>query len=134
MSMTEVQLVRAACCIAGLDEKICEKERPLLDKIARGAGVGRVSLEAMINRARTDQDFYREQFDILKPEPDRAIRTLLKVAMADGVITQEERIILYHFAERLGVDQEKFDRLLEKAERELARERERDRNNPFKQQ
>lgn len=134
MSMTEVQLVRAACCVAGLDQEICDKERPLLDKIARGAGVGRVSLEAMINRARTDQDFYREQFDILKPEPDRAIRTLLKVAMADGVITQEERIILHHFAERLGVDEAKFERLLDKAERELERERERDRNNPFKKQ
>lgn len=119
MSITEAQLVRAACCIAGLDENVCEKERPLLEKLARGAGVGQASLEAMIDRARNDQDFYREQFSVLKPEPDRAIRVLVQVAMADGQITQEERVILHHFAERLEVDDEKFNRLLEKAEQKL---------------
>ncbi|MEX2672609.1 MAG: TerB family tellurite resistance protein [Phycisphaeraceae bacterium] len=119
MSITEVELVRAACCIAGLDRDVSDAERPLLKKLANAAGVGKVSLEAMIERARTDQDFYREQFDILKPEPDRAIRSLVQVAMADGEISQSERIILRHFAEQLGVDQEAFERLLSKAEQHL---------------
>lgn len=123
MPIAEVELVRAACCVAGLDEKVCENERPILQKLARGVGVGQASLEAMIDRARNDQEFYREQFRILKPEADRAIRILLQVAMADGEITQEERIILHHFAERLEIDDEKFDRLLHKAEQALEQKR-----------
>ena len=41
------------------------------------------------------------------------------VAMADGVITMEERVVLHVLAEKLGVDDETFDRTLAAAEQQL---------------
>ena len=116
MAVAEVELLRAACCIAGLNEQVSERERPLLEEIAQRIGVGAASLQAMINRAERDEDFYKQQFNIVKPDAERAIQRLLEVAMASGEISQRQRVLLYHFAERLEVDPQHFEQLLKQAE------------------
>ena len=118
-TMARVEILRAACCIAGLDRTICEKERPMLQRLADFAGVGTVSLDAMMQRAERDQDFYKEQFKILKADPEATITSLFCVACADGDLTQDQRIILRHFADRLGLDEPRFNRILDAAEKKV---------------
>ncbi|MEX0885711.1 MAG: hypothetical protein WD009_04650 [Phycisphaeraceae bacterium] len=117
MPTSRVDLLRAACCLAGLDREICDQERPLLEALAFDAGVGAASLQAMINRAREDQDFYQEQYLAAREDPEPAVGKMLAVAAADGEITLEQRVILQHFAQKLGMEDRRFAELIEKAER-----------------
>jgi len=119
MTMADVDMLRAACCIAGLDKEIHDKERAMLKKLAKEVGVGEVSLNAMIDRAANDSDFYQEQFRILKAEPEKTMRRLFAVAVSDGQVTMEERVILRFFADRLKVDEAQFEKFLAQAEAQL---------------
>jgi len=121
MSMSQVEVLRAACCVAGLDSHINADERAFIDKLAVGAGVGPASLAAMLDRASEDQEFYQEQFGYLSADPDSAIKTLFLVAMADHELTVDERVILQHFADVLGMTQDRFDKILRSAERQMER-------------
>lgn len=111
-----VEVLRAACCVAGLDGKVCEREHPLLQKMATEAGVGEASLRTMIDNAETDRSYYQRQFRLLKVDPDETMQVLFQVALADGRLTQEERVILRHFAETLGMETPRFEELLADAE------------------
>ena len=123
MPMSAVEILRAACCVAGLDREINEREMKMLRDLAEHAGVGQVSLSAMIDRAKTDADFYKDQFRIVRTNAENTMRVLVGVAIADHVLAQEERVILAHFAERLGMTPERFDKYLEAAEKKLAAKR-----------
>ncbi|QEG21934.1 TerB family tellurite resistance protein [Mariniblastus fucicola] len=113
--MVKVEVLRAACCVAGGDGESTDAERVLLDRLATETGVGLASLEAMISRACTDENFCKEQFRVLKAEPTEAMAILLDVAMADGVIDDKETAILKCLSERLEVPAEVFSALLAKA-------------------
>lgn len=119
MPMTHVEILRAACCIAGLDQEICEKERPLLDRLATAAGVGQVSFKAMMDRAKRDPAFFQEMFKIVKADPDAAFKVMLSVAIADGKLTTDERVVLHHFAQKLGLPEARSDQLLAAAEKRV---------------
>lgn len=117
--MTYVEILRAACCVAGLDQEICEKERPLLDRLALAAGVGEVSFKAMMDRAKCDSTFFQEMFKIVKADPDAAFKIMLSVAIADGKFTTDERVVLHHFAEKLGLSDARSEQLLAAAEKRV---------------
>lgn len=118
--MKKVELLRAACCIAGLDKDIDPRERDLLEKLADYAGVGGASLAAMINRAVEDPNFYEEQFQAIKADPDQTIKAMFAVAVADEVLTRDERIVIYHLAQKLGMTSERYNQLLSAAEKKTA--------------
>ncbi len=113
MSMKEVELLRAACCIAGLDGEVTDSEREAIESLADRAGVGAASMNAMIDLARTDESFYEEQFEMLLTDPEEAIRTLSGVAAADGGVSTDERVILRHFADKLGLDGARAEEIIE---------------------
>lgn len=115
--MQQVEVLRAACCVAGLDRNVDEHERAVLERLARKIGVGGSSLTAMIKRAETDQGFFQEQFRFLKADPDFAMNVLFEVAIADGKLDMEQRVVLHHFAQVLGMSDEHFDELLNAAEK-----------------
>lgn len=117
--MVKVEVLRAACCIAGADGESTEQERELLNRLAKETGVGLASLEAMVSRACSDKNFCQEQFRVLRAEPQEAMAILLDVAMADGVVDDNEAAILKLFAEKLSVPADIFQALLDKA-KELA--------------
>ena len=118
MSYSEVEVLRAACCIAALDDEVCQKERAILEKLRQRIGVGEVSFQAMLDRARRDHSFYEEQFKILQVEPDAAIKLLVSLAAADREITLNERVVLQHFAEKLGMTQERFEQIYAAGEKQ----------------
>lgn len=114
--LDKVEVLRAACCIAGLDGTIGEAEMPLLQKLASEAGVGAASFKAMRDRATSDPKYYEQQFRFLRNAPDETMKTLLRVAVADGDLHPNERVVLQAFASKLGVSDERYGQLLTAAE------------------
>lgn len=121
MPMTHIEILRAACCIAGIDGKVCEKERVMLQKLANHAGAGQASLNAMIERAEKDPNFYEEMFDSLRMDAEASMRALLCTAAADGHVSADQRIIMGIFAQRLGMDEQRYDKLVRSVEKQLAK-------------
>jgi len=119
MPMSDVELLRAACCVAGLDKEISDNEKKLIDRLAFKAGVGQASLKAMLDRAVRDQGFYREQFRYISADPEEVVGTLFRIAIADHDLHLNERVILQHFAQTLGMAPERFDQFLTAAEKRL---------------
>jgi len=119
--MKSVEVLRAACCVAGLDKQITDRERAYLLQIAAHAGVGQVSLNAMIDRAVRDPAFFQEQFRIIRADSEQTMRVLFGVACADHELTMDERIVLHHFAQVLGMDDKRFNELLVAAERNVGK-------------
>lgn len=118
MTPTErVALLRAACCVAGIDQNISPPEQAVIQRLANDVGVGQASLNAMQERASTDPEFYREQFQVLKSEPQKSMAVLLEVALADGSISEEEVFVLSELSKRLTVPESVFAQLVEKARR-----------------
>ena len=111
-AMAQVEILRAACCIAGADEKVDEKERQMLNHLASRVGVGEASLNAMILRAETEPDFFQTQFQVLKSNPDSTIRILFQVAASDGAVEPNQVEMLKHFADRLDMDENAFRNLV----------------------
>ncbi len=117
MSYKQVEVLRAACCVAGLDQQICDNEKRVLETLRQQIGVGQASFDAMLDRARDDEAYYQEQFKLAMIDAEYAIKTLLTLAIADHQITRTERIILQHFAQKLGMSQDRFEQLLATAEK-----------------
>lgn len=113
-AMEQVEVLRAACCVAGADGNATDEERQLLANLASKSGVGAASLNAMIERATSDQKFCEEQFRILKTEPQETMAILLQVAMADGAIQDVEVASLKALASRLNVSDDIFEALIAK--------------------
>ena len=116
--LEQVALLRAACCVAGIDKEISPPEEAVIRRLASESGVGKASLEAMMERATTDQEFYKEQFRAFKSDPQRTMAGLLEVAMADGEISDEEISVLGELANRLEVPPAVFQELIQRV-REL---------------
>jgi len=110
--MQRVDVLRAACCVAGIDGTPSESERKVIDRLAAGVGVGRASLEAMFERGATDPNFHEEQFRVLKSSPQESIAALLEVAMADGKLTENETAVLKALADKLGIGDDTFAKLI----------------------
>lgn len=117
MGMKEVEVLRAACCLAGIDGEICQREHPLLARLARAAGVGQASMDAMVERALGDASFFQEQFNILKADAEETMKTLFRIAIADGVLARSERVVLQHFAGKLDMSEARYEELLTAAEK-----------------
>lgn len=119
MSMAQVQILRAACCVAGIDGNVAPEELPLLQRLAQAAGVGGASFKAMLEQAQGDPNFYQQQFRVLKTDPEVTMKVLFAIAMADCRLREEERVILRYFADQLGMSPERFDQYLAAAEARL---------------
>lgn len=115
----KVEILRASCCVAGADGGSSDPENQILKKLAKEIGVGSASLGAMIDRAETDPDFHRQQFEILKAEPTSTMAILFQVALSDGVLTDDELLVLKNLADNLEVPAEVFQQLHEAASRSL---------------
>ena len=114
-AMTKVEVLRAACCVSGVDGKAGEDERPILDMLANEVGVGEASLIAMILRAETEPDYCEAQFRVLKADPPETMKLLFSVALADRKLTEKEIDVLRNLSQKLELPTERFDTMLEQA-------------------
>jgi len=116
MIMNDVERLRAACCIAGIDGEVTDAERAMIDRLAEKAGVGSASLEAMIERACKDKSFCKEQFDVYSSDAEHTIESLWMVAAADGRVGDRESQVLRYFAQKLEISDERYDEIVQRLE------------------
>ena len=116
MNTNAIEILRAACCVAGIDGEICEREHPLLKRMAHAAGVDADWLNANLERALNDPLYFEHQFHLLQTDPEETMRVLFKVATVDGRFSLPERVILQHFAGKLGMERERYEQLLRDVE------------------
>jgi uncharacterized tellurite resistance protein B-like protein len=114
-AMRQVDILRAACCVAGVDGHASDAEQRILKRLADEAGVGTASLSAMIERAETDKRFYAEQFRVLQFDPKETMQLLFRVALADGDLAKEEAVVLKRLSQRLELPPSQFDAWLKQA-------------------
>ena len=107
-AMAQVEVLRAACCIAGADGTVDENERAFVDGLAERVGVGKASLDAMVLRAETEPEFFKQQFKVLKSNPKATMGTLFQAAASSGKLESKEIDMLQAFAVRLGMDGDGF--------------------------
>ena len=117
-----IDLLRAACCVANADGNASEPEIAWVGKLIKEVGVGRASVQAMMERAKIDPAFCEDQFKILKSDPSDAMLFLLQVAMADGKLTEGEVRVLQTLANNLEVPADVFDKLISQVKDTLAQE------------
>ena len=121
MSIDDVTILRAACCIAGLDGDIDPREMQALTLLVKRAGVGRDSFETMIEMATENDDYFAQQLDYLMGDVDETIRTLFRIAVVDGNLGEKERVVMRYFADKLEISEPRFEQILATAEREAQR-------------
>ena len=119
-SYEKLEILRAAVCVVGVDGQVGPEEKVLIEKLAGAIGVGLASREAMIDRAKSDQDFWQEMFGVLKTSPVDTMLILFQAALADGEVSESESSVLQRFAERLGISEEEFVGLEDTARRTSA--------------
>ena len=117
--MVKVQVLRAACCVAGADGLTDPAERKIVEMLAAEVGVGAASLEAMLQRAETEADYVKDQFRVLKANPKETMGTLFSVAVADKSLDDQELVTLQKLAAKLDVSDEQYGQWLVQA-REFA--------------
>lgn len=122
-AMGEVEVLRAACCIAGADGEIDAGEAKYLQNLAIKAGVGKASLDAMMDLGSTDDAFRRKQFEVLKSDPVETMKLLFSIALSDGEVTSEERELLSLFAKRLEIPRDELNKIIVSASEFLKQKR-----------
>lgn len=112
MVMEDVELLRAACCIAGADGEISARERETLENMAERVGVGTASLRAMMDLAKTDKRFHSDQLEMVHSDPERSFETLYRVARLEREVPAEERELLVRFGRKLGLRSEGMNEII----------------------
>jgi hypothetical protein len=115
MAMQELELLRAACCIAGVDGEINEPEKAVLGALAKRVGVGAASLRAMMELATTDAKFRDDQIGLVHSDPRRSFETLYRMARVDPDVGEAQRSLLTRFGRRLGLSVEEMNEVITRA-------------------
>lgn len=110
----QVELLKAAIVLAAADQVISPSERGLLTALAGRIGVGKVSLDAMIERALSDPAAREELFRRTMSDPEKAMELLVATARLDGEVADAEREVLAQIMQKLGISVERFADLYER--------------------
>ena len=120
MAKSDVDLLKAAACIAGLDGEITPHEAQALKHLAKRAGVRDDHLETLMEKARVDDDLLNEQLSVVRADPETTLAVLYQVAAIDGVVSGDERAVVEQFGVILGLSRERIDKIFEVGEQRLA--------------
>ena len=107
----QAELLKAVLALAAVDGKIARAERGVFESLAARIGVGRVSLDAMIEKARREPAGRDELFELTTSDPAHAFKLLVATARIDGEITDTERELLLVIASALGISGDRFAEL-----------------------
>ena len=120
MAKSDVDLLKAAACIAGLDGEITPHEAQAIKHLAKRAGVRDDHLETLMEKARVDDDLLNEQLSVVRADPETTLAVLYQVAAIDGVVSGDERAVVEQFGVILGLSRERIDKIFEVVEQRLA--------------
>lgn len=119
--MEELELLRAACCIAGADGTISDRERESLQKMATEVGVGAASFRAMTELAETDPKFREDQLGMVHANPERSFETLYRISRRDPEVPAAERDLLIRFGRKLGLDLDEMNEVIRRVHQQPSR-------------
>jgi tellurite resistance protein len=109
----QLDLLKAALAVAYADGKLTRSEKGVIEGLAAHVGIGRSSLEAMMEEAGRD-DFIADRIFIRsRPQAEQALKLLVAQARIDGEISDEERSLLVRVATSLGITGDDFQRVYE---------------------
>jgi uncharacterized tellurite resistance protein B-like protein len=107
-SMTaDLELLKATIAVAVADGELRESELGVVRVLAKRAGIGQASFEAMVQAAQTDASFVHNVF-IPAAKARQAIVLLATQARLDGEISPEERRAIVRIATCLGIAGDDF--------------------------
>ena len=110
--MTEdTELLKATIAVAVADGQLRRSELGVIQALARRAGVGETSLKAMIEAAEKDKSFAADIMIRSKDKARMAVKLLVAEARIDREISDEERRVIVHIANSLGITGDEFEQL-----------------------
>lgn len=124
-SFEQVELLRAVLAVAVADGTIRAPERGVIEGLAARAGIGRMSLQAMIDRAQHDAAAHQELRDLALANAEKALELLVATAAIDGDIHEQERAVLVEIASALRIDPNRFPIVYEQGVKRAAEVRRR---------
>lgn len=108
--MEDMEVLKATMAVAVADGRLQRSEMGVLQGLAARVGLGSVSFEAMLEAARTEDDFA----DVLIGSRDKArtaVELLVATARIDGIISDEERKVIVRVAMTLGITGDEFEQI-----------------------
>ncbi len=114
--MTDEEVLKAVCCLAGAESDVTVEELQLLSGLARRVGIERKPFESLMEKAK-DKDFRQQQIDFVTSDVDGSMNTLIRIARQEGSL-QEGHVVmlLWRVAMKLQMSPERFEELLAVAE------------------
>ncbi len=106
--MENAELLRAAIAMAVADGKVSRSEMGVVEGLARRAGVGAATIEAMFDAAARDETFADNLLLQPKDRAVKAVELLVGLARIDGEISSEERELIVRIADSLDVVDDEF--------------------------
>lgn len=114
MTNTEqVELLRAAIAVAMADGTLSRSEKGVVEGLAQRVGVGKVSLDAMLDTAQADDSIADNILIRSKKRARVALELLVAQARIDGEISDEERSLLVRIAMSLSFTTDEFQSIYE---------------------
>lgn len=107
--MEQLELLKAAIAVALADGELRRSEMGVIKGLAARVGVGKASLDAMLEAAQTDDSIADNMLMSSKESATGAIELLVAQARIDGHISDEERNVLVRIACSLGITGAAFD-------------------------
>jgi tellurite resistance protein len=111
----DLELLNAVLALAMADGSLSRSEMGVIEGLAARLGVGRVSLEAMIGRARREPEMFKDLRIKDSKKARRAMALLVAQARIDGEISGAEREMLVKIALQLGIETQEFGKLYSEA-------------------
>lgn len=109
MNQTEqMDLLRAALAVAMADGILTRSEKGVVEGLAKRVGIGRVSLEAMLEAAEHDDSIADNIIIKDKATAHTAFELLVAQARIDGEISLSERELLVRIAQSLKISDVDF--------------------------
>ena len=108
-TMEDLELLKAALVVAVADGEIRRSEMGVVQGLAERIGVGRASLEAMIEAAEQDDSIADNILIRSKERAHTAFELLVAQARIDSEISNEERSVLVRVASSLGITGNEFE-------------------------
>jgi len=112
-NIEELELLKAALAVAVADGEIRRSEMGVVEGLAMRLGVGRASLEAMLEAAQKDDSTADNILIRSKERARRALELLVAQARIDGEISAEERNVIVRIATSLNLTGGEFQSIYE---------------------
>ena len=106
--MEQMDLLKAALAVAMADGVLTRSEKGVVEGLAAKIGVGKASLEAMLDAAKEDKSIADSILIKDKVKAHTAFELLVAQARIDGDISSQERELLVRVAKSLNIADEDF--------------------------